>query len=241
MSLNYEELDFRPTPLGDLMLRRRRMPLFGDLDIYEVKLGEYFLMSSLFHEAEYQLSKLGLGVLEKEDLDVVVGGLGLGYTAVSALEDPRVSSLVVVDCLEAVIDWHRKGLVPLGKTLTGDPRCQLVHADFFALSRDVAKGFDPAYPSNKHDAILLDIDHAPTHVLRETNTRFYTEAGLGELAQHLKPGGVFALWANGAPEDVFTDRLGKAFAHAASHTIEFDNPITGGTSRGAVYVAQKHA
>jgi len=61
MSLNYEELDFRQTPLGDLMLRRRRMFQFGDRDIYEVKLGEYFLMSSLFHEAESQLSKLGLG------------------------------------------------------------------------------------------------------------------------------------------------------------------------------------
>ena len=78
MSLNYEELDFRQTPIGDLMLRRRRMPQFGDRDIYEVKLGEDFLMTSLFHEAESQLSKLGLGAVEKEELDDVVGGLGLG-------------------------------------------------------------------------------------------------------------------------------------------------------------------
>lgn len=238
MSLDYEELDFRQTPLGDLMLRRRRMLLFGDRDIYEVKLGEYFLMSSLFHEAESQLSKLGLGVLEKEKLDVVVGGLGLGYTAVSALEDKRVTSLVVVEYLEGVIEWHQNGLVPLGKTLTGDSRCRLVHADFFALSRDVAKSFDPEYPANKHDAILLDIDHTPTNVLHQTNKRFYTEEGLGELAQHLKPGGVFALWANGAPEESFTNHLGKVFAYAESHTIEFDNPITGGSSKGAVYVAR---
>ena len=65
MSLNYEELDFRSTPLGDLMLRRRRLIQLGGLDIYEVKLGEDFLMSSLFHEAESQLSKLGLKVLEE--------------------------------------------------------------------------------------------------------------------------------------------------------------------------------
>lgn len=238
MGLNYEELDFRQTPLGDLMLRRRRLLQLGGLEIYEVKLGEDFLMSSLFHEAESQLSKLGLGMLEKEALDVVVGGLGLGYTAVSALEDQRVTSLVVVDFLEGVIGWHRNGLVPLGKVLTEDPRCQLVHADFFALSRNVSKSFDPAYPEKKHDAILLDIDHTPTRVLHQTNTRFYSEEGLGELAQHLKPGGVFALWADGFPEASFTNHLAKVFATAESHTIGFKNPITGGSSEGAVYVAQ---
>ncbi|MDA3895854.1 MAG: spermidine synthase, partial [Desulfobacteraceae bacterium] len=87
-------------------------------------------MSSLFHEAEVQLSKIGLGMLDKKDLDVVVGGLGLGYTAVSALEDKRVASLVVVEYLEGVIEWHQKSLVPLGKTLMNDARCRLVHADF---------------------------------------------------------------------------------------------------------------
>jgi spermidine synthase len=234
----YEELDSRPTPIGDLMLRRRRLIQLGGLDIYEVKLGESFLMSSLFHEAEVQLSKIGLGMLDKKDLDVVVGGLGLGYTAVSALEDKRVTSLVVVEYLEGVIEWHQKGLVPMGKVLTGDPRCRMVHADFFALSRDVSKSFDPEYPVKKYDVILLDIDHTPTNVLHQTNTRFYTEEGLGELAQHLKPGGVFGLWADGFPEKSFTNLLGKVFENAESYTIEFDNPLTGGSSEGAVYVAR---
>ncbi|RKX43325.1 MAG: spermidine synthase [Verrucomicrobia bacterium] len=230
MSLIYEELDFRPTPIGDLMLRRRRMPQFGERDIYEVKLGEDFLMTSLFHEAESQLAKLGLGTLETGGLDVGVGGLGLGYTAAAALEDPRVESLVVVEYLEGVLEWHRTGLVPLGKTLMDDPRCKLMQADFFALMRKT--------PTQQYDAILLDIDHTPTNVLHQSNTHFYTEEGLGELARHLKPGGVFAMWADGIPEDPFTDRLGRVFASAEAHTIEFDNPITGGSSKGTVYVAQ---
>jgi spermidine synthase len=237
MSLNFEELDFRSTPIGDLMLRRRRMVQFGDTDIYEVKLGEDFLMTSLFHEAESQLSILGLGALKHDALDVVVGGLGLGYTAVEALKDSRVKSLVIVDYLEGVIEWHKTELVPLGKTLMDDDRCRLVHADFFALARDVKNSFDPQQPSKQHDAILLDIDHTPTNVLHQTNTHFYTEEGLNELAQHLKPNGVFAMWADGAPEDFFTERLSKIFAKAEAHTIEFDNPITGSTSVGAVYVA----
>lgn len=238
MSLNYEELDFQQTALGDLMLRRRRLLQLGGLDIYEVKLGEDFLMSSLFHEAESQLSKLGLGLLEKEALDVVVGGLGLGYTAVSVLEDPRVTSLVIIEYLEGVIQWHQNRLVPLGRTLMEDPRCRLVHADFFALSRDVLKSFDPESPERKHDLILLDIDHTPTRLLDQTNSRFYTEEGLEELAQHLRPGGVFGLWADGFPEEAFTKLLGKVFESAESHTITFDNPITGRLSEGAVYTAR---
>ncbi len=234
----FEELDFRPTPLGDLILRRRRIPRLGELDVYEVKLGDDFLMSSLFHDAERQLAKLGLAALEKENLDVVVGGLGLGYTAVAALEDSRVTSLVVVEYLEPVIEWHKNGLAPLGETLTKDPRCRLLQADFFALSRNVANSFDPENPTKQHDAILLDVDHTPTNVLLQTNTRFYTEEGLGELTQHLKPGGVFALWADGEPEAFFTDRLGKVFGQAESHTIEFVNPVTEGTSKGTVYLTR---
>ncbi len=238
MSLNYEELDFQQTPLGDLMLRRRRMRHLGDLDIYEVKLGEYFLMSSLFHEAETQLAEIGLELLEKEDLDVVVGGLGLGYTAVSALENKQVSSLIVVEYLEAVIKWHQNEIVPLGKTLMENPRCRIVHGDFFALSRDVSKSFDPEHPEKKHDAILLDIDHTPTHVLNETNERFYSEEGLRELTQHLTPGGVFALWVDDEPLESFINHLDKVFASAEAYTIEFDNPVAGGTSENAVYVAR---
>ena len=238
MNPNFEELDFRKTPLGDLILRRRRMIQFGDRDIYEVKLGDEYLMSSLFHEAESKLAKIGLGMLAGDNLDVVVGGLGLGYTAAAVLEDPRVSSLVVVDYLKPVIEWHREGLVPVGQVLARDIRCRLVHADFFALSRDITRSFDPEDPAKKHDAILLDIDHTPTHTLHQTNTPFYTEKGLGQLAQHLKHEGVFALWADGKPNAEFTTDLGKVFANAESHKIEFENPITGGKSYNTVYVGQ---
>ena len=234
----FEELDFNSTPIGDLVLRRRRIPKLGDVDVYEVKLGDDFLMSSLFHEAEHQLAKLGLDLMERDDLDVVVGGLGLGYTAVAALEDPRVSSLVVIEYLAPVIEWHQSGLVPLGETLALDDRCRLIHGDFFALSRNIEKSFDPMNAEKKHDAILLDIDHTPTNVLHQTNSRFYTEEGLSELAKHLKPGGIFALWADGEPETFFTDRLGKIWGWADAHTIEFDNPITEDISKGTVYLAQ---
>lgn len=238
MSLDYEELDYRPTSMGDLMLRRRRTPMLGDTDIYEVKLGEYFLMSSVFHEAERQLALLGLAAVEGDALDVVVGGLGLGYTAAAALEESRLSSLVVIEYLAPVIEWHRKGLVPVGETLCSDPRCQLREADFFALSHDVSCSFNEKTPGKRHDAILLDIDHTPTNVLRQSNTHFYTDEGLDELRQHLRPGGIFGLWADLEPERYFTDRLNSVFASAESHRIEFPNTFTGSPSCGTVYLAR---
>jgi len=120
MSLRFEELDFQATPMGDLSLRRRIEPTLG-VDVFEVKLGEEFLMSSLFTVAEEELATLGLAAVTGTDLDVLVGGLGLGYTAVAALADPHVRSVTVIDALPAVIDWHRRGLLPVSATLTDDP------------------------------------------------------------------------------------------------------------------------
>ena len=120
MSLDFEELDYRPTPIGALSLRRRRELKLG-VDVFEIKLGDEFLMSSLFTASEIALARLGLAGLSEPGLDVVVGGLGLGYTAKAVLEHQKVASLLVIEALEAVIDWHTQGLVPLGPELTGDP------------------------------------------------------------------------------------------------------------------------
>ena len=107
MIARIEELDWQPTRMGDLTLRRRTDPATGEL-IYEVKLGEEFLMSSLFTVAEEELSTLGLAAASGDRLDVLVGGLGLGYTAVTALADARVQRVDVIDALPAVIDWHQR-------------------------------------------------------------------------------------------------------------------------------------
>ena len=88
MSRDFEELDFRATPLGELTLRRRRVAALDGQEVFEEKLGDAYLMSSMFHEVEVALADLGLGALGAGEWDVVVGGLGLGYTAVAALAPP---------------------------------------------------------------------------------------------------------------------------------------------------------
>lgn len=253
MTPRFEEIDWRPTPLGDISLRRRRDPASGE-DVYEVKLGDDFLMSSLFTAGEIALTRLGLARLAAEEAgttaadpedtaprwDVAVGGLGLGYTARTALEDPRVRSLVVVEALAEVIGWHERHLVPLGAALTADPRCRLVGGDFFALAADPL-GLDPAEPGRRFDAVLLDIDHAPDHVLNPRHAEFYTRGGLLRFARHLRPGGVFALWSNDPPSDAFTTVLGEVMCGAEAHVVAFDNPLQGGTATNTVYTASAPA
>ena len=236
MSASFAELDFRPTPLGDLTLRRRRIASLDDLEIYEVKLGESFLMSSLFHEVEVALADLGLAGLDAPEIDVVVGGLGLGYTARAALRHPTVRSLIVVEALDAVIEWHQLGLVPLGPELTGDPRCRFVHGDFFALAATAA-GFDPLNPARKFHAVLLDIDHSPRNLLHTRHGTFYSLAGLRNLTRHLHSGGAFALWSDDPPDEPFPSLLQEVFANARAHIVSFYNPLLERDSASTIYVA----
>ncbi|SMF40677.1 Spermidine synthase [Tistlia consotensis] len=240
MSLAFEELDYRPTPIGALSLRRRREPGRDDV-LYEIKLGDEFLMSSRFTAAEIALARLGLAELRGGDFEVVVGGLGLGYTARAALEDQRLASLLVVEALGPVVEWHRQGLLPLGAALTSDPRCRFVEGDFFALAGDPEAGFDPTAPGRRFHAVLLDIDHAPDQPLDPANSAFYGAAGLERLARQLHPGGVFALWSNDPPDPAFLATLRQVFAEARAEVVSFPNPIQGGESANTVYLASRPA
>ena len=256
--------------MGVISLRRRLEPSIK-VDVYEVKLGDEFLMSSLFTAAEIELARLGLAArafssevdtgsreenaprkeieprsdsigtekaLTRADLDVVVGGLGLGYTAHAVLEHSSVRSLIVVDALAEVIEWHQQGLLPLGKPLTGDPRCRLVNGDFFAMSHST-DGFDPDTPRRRFDAVLVDIDHSPKNWLHPRHAALYQPEGLASLAAHLHPGGVFALWSNDPPDDAFERAMAGAFATSAAHVVTFDNWQGNHEASNTVYVGVK--
>lgn len=225
----FVELGCEDTPMGEISLRRRR-DLILDVDVYEVKLGDEYLMSSLFTVAERALADLGLAMLDRGDrLDVLVGGLGLGYTAGNVLADERVRTCVVVDALDEVIAWHRQGLLPRSEALTSDERCELVHGDFFAM----------AWPAGPYDAVLVDIDHTPRHVLHPSHAAFYAPDGLRRVAERLRAGGVFGLWSDDPPDDDFLFVLREVFDDVRAEVVGFPNPFTGGTSANTVYLGRR--
>lgn len=195
-------------------------------------------MSSLFTEGEVALATLGLAGLPGP-LDVVVGGLGLGYTARAVLDHDTVRSLLVVEALAGVIGWHRKGLVPLGEGLSADPRCRFVNGDFFALAD--SEGFAADEPGRRFHAILLDIDHSPAKVLNPAHAALYTAHGLSRLAAQLHPGGVFALWSDDPPDAAFGALLADVFAASEARVVRFDNPQLGREAANTVYVARTAA
>jgi spermidine synthase len=225
----YEELDRAPTPWGEVLLVRRRVPGAPDGAAYEVKLGGALLMSSLVTESERALASLALSPPEPARPRVLVGGLGLGATAAQALAEPRVTEVEIVELLPQVIDWHRRGLVPLARTLTSDPRCRLVQADVFARLE--------ARPTTRWDAILLDVDHSPDALLRPEHGAFYTRQGLAAAAEHLAPGGVLGVWSALAPEPEFERRLAAVFARVRGVPVAFWNANNDADEVNAVYLA----
>jgi len=243
MSSRFEELDWQQTPMGAISLRRRRDPASGE-DVYEVKLDDDFLMSSLFTVAEVAVARLALAALPAlpdaeldAQLDVCVGGLGLGYTAVEVLDHPRVRSLVVVERLGQVIGWHHNGLIPAGAVLRDDERCRLVEGDFFAMA--AGSGFDPAVAGRLFHAIVVDIDHSPRHLLHPSHADFYGPSGTRALAERLHPGGVFALWSNDPPDDAYTGVLAGAFEDVQVEVVSFPSALQGRDSSNTVYVARR--
>lgn len=229
MSKRFEELDWQQTPLGELTLRRRFDLVLGT-DVFEAILNEEHLMSTHFTVAEIELAHLGLAAVDGSDLDVLVGGLGLGYTAQSVLEHQNVRSLTVVEAIDVVVDWHRRDLLPISAELTADPRLDIEVGDFFARMRDEEA-------SRRYDAIIVDIDHSPRHHLHPSHASLYTADGLRTMRRHLAPGGAFALWSDDPPDEAFTALLDTVFDHVQTEVVAFDNPLTGGRSANSVYVA----
>jgi spermidine synthase len=237
VSARFEELGWQQTPMGVISLRRRSDPSVR-VDVYEVKLGDEHLMSSLFTVAEKELARLGLARTPGAALDVIIGGLGLGYTAQEALQCSRIRTLTVIEYSEAVLDWHHRDLLPDTAGLAADGRLRLVCADFFAAATD-GVGFDPENPGRTYDAILLDIDHSPRHVLHDPHADFYTSDGLQAASSRIAPGGTFAMWSDDPPDDDFTSLLETVFTDVEAQTIWFDNPLTRGRSAATIYVASR--
>lgn len=213
--LEFEVIAHTESPLGVLILRRRTLPVDG---VLELTLDHQFLMSSAVTDSERALATRAIAMHGGSDLDVLIGGLGLGYTAKAALDSDRVARVEVVELVQGIIDWVATGLIPLGTELTADPRLHAVQADVFERLRRP--------PTRAHDLLVIDVDHSPDERLGESSDSFYAQANLVLASRHLNPGGVFGVWST-SENPAFEAELRKTFTDVRVEPIAFFNETTG--------------
>ncbi len=213
---NLEILSYDVTPLGLLCLRRRELLSQPGTLVTEVTLNHEFLMSSLYTDSEQALARMALAMLSGEGLRLLVGGLGLGYTAWEALKSASVSCVEVVEFLPQVLDWIERDLTPLSPQLREEPRLQLTLGDIYERLAGP--------PAELFDAILIDVDHSPDERLAEESSSFYTAEGLRAARQHLSADGVLAIWSY-AESSPFADALSKTFEEVRVEPITHVNHL----------------
>jgi spermidine synthase len=213
---NLEILAYEDTPLGPLCLRRRELLSAPGTVVTEITLDHAFLMSSYNTASERALASVALEMHPDTELSVLVGGLGLGYTAHAALQSDRVARVEAIELLPQVIDWLNQGLVPLSQPLLGDPRFTPSQGDVYGRLSSPA--------TERFDLILIDVDHSPDEHLGDISASFYAESGLALAREHLAPGGLLGVWSY-AESSEFSRALRAVFDEVRVVPVTFFNEL----------------
>jgi spermidine synthase len=145
------------------------------------------LMSSRMHGSEQALAAFALRSMRAVEPQVLVGGLGMGFTLRATLDLLNADATVVVaELVPAVVAWNRGPLGPLAGHPLRDPR---VHVE----TGDVAERLQSS--PGRFDAVLLDVDNGPDAFTATANARLYGDQGLAAARDALTPGGVLAVWS----------------------------------------------
>jgi spermidine synthase len=157
-------------------------------DGWVIRVGPQVLMSNRMHDSEEALAELALARVTAPRA-VLVGGLGLGYTARAVLDRVPADALVtVVEVVPELVDWNRRYTGALAGHPLDDPRCKVVVGDVF----DTLKRSPAAF-----DAVLLDVDNGPKKLTQASNQKLYGGWGIRACLASLRPGGVLAVWSCG--------------------------------------------
>lgn len=198
-------------------------------DEYIILANGKSLMSSRMHGSEEALATFACrDVAALERPNVLIGGLGMGFTLRATLDLlPPGATVVVAEIVPAVVDWNRGPLA----TLTGNP---LADARVRVEIDDVAVTL--ASQRGRFDAVLLDVDNGPAAFSGSNNAGLYDDRGIGTAFAALKMGGVLAVWS--ARED-------KKFEQRLRHgrfTVEVEHVrgrLNKGGPRHTIFLAHK--
>lgn len=161
------------------------------------------LMHSGANASEILLGEIGVELLVDDvEARVLIGGLGLGFTLRSVLENtgPKVT-VELVELLPEIVEWNRTHLKSLNGEMLDDPRVEIHGVDVVGYVRQAERA--------RYDVILLDVDNGPVAMVSEANVSLYSNSGLRWLRGSLKPEGRVVFWSAG-PDLRFEDRLKRA-------------------------------
>jgi spermidine synthase len=172
------------TERGELVLRR-----VGD-DLEVISNGT-FLMDTRGGDSERLLADAALQ-RHAAPREVLIGGLGVGFSVLAALADSRVNRVTVVEIEQAVVDWHDTHLAAFTGGLLHDPRVEVIVADIATHLAACASSYD---------VVCLDVDNGPDWTVTDANAALYDDAGSRLLVAALRPRGVLSVWsANPSPQ-----------------------------------------
>jgi spermidine synthase len=222
MSKPWRIIDSVETSDGILELRQR-----SERD-FLITIAGRVLMNSSANRSEIELSQLACNLLlKKKNYRVLIGGLGMGYSLKSALDNlPGDTRVVVAELNPIVVKWCREPLSHLTEKAVDDPRVAVKIADVSSLIRKAAKqGGD-----SRFDAIILDLYEGPFEAAKERSEHVYGATALELSGSALMPGGVLAVWSED-PERAFEKRLLRA-------GFSFERKRAGRGGRHVVYIAR---
>ncbi|NUR06567.1 MAG: hypothetical protein HOQ45_06110 [Nocardioidaceae bacterium] len=208
--MEYVEVARAESARGEVVLRERRDPDGTAAPVLELRVNGVFVMDTRETSTERALARALLDQVD-EARAVLVGGLGLGYTAQEVLADPRVERLTVVEIEDALVGWMRDGTVPHGPQALADERLDVVVAD-------VRQALAEAPPAT-YDLVLLDVDNGPGYLVHDANAAVYAAPFLATTRAALRPGGAVAVWSS-SPSDVLAERLREVFGNATAHPYD---------------------
>jgi len=169
---------------------------------FSIMLGSNELMNSRLSGSEEALASLSAAKIRgRPRPQILIGGLGMGFTLRAALAELAPDAgIVVAELVPAVIAWARGPLAGIFAGSLDDQRVTVHETDVARLIRSAKTAYD---------AILLDVDNGPEGLTREGNDGLYTIKGLAAAHAALRPGGVLAVWSSG-PDNAFAERLRRA-------------------------------
>lgn len=206
--MEYVEIARAESARGELVLRERREP--GAPSVVELRANGVFVMDTHETSTEQALAQAALELVDSPR-DVLVGGLGLGYTMHRVLADTRVQRCSVVEIEQALVDWMRAGTVPHGPGLLADERANLVVAD---IAVAVVEAADASY-----DLVLLDVDNGPGYLVHDHNVALYQPPFLAETRRLLRPGGALVVWS-ADPSAELEATLDTVFGNAETRSYD---------------------